>query len=105
MARKSVKITTFSDRIEEYAKEALTEAQQVKIAKTKYLIEKEADIIQVNAEGYTYALIAEVATMELLESGVPKFFIVKNKEGKEVEHEVKIRALDIKNICEPEENK
>jgi len=41
--------------------------------------------------------------MELLESGVPKFFIVKNKESKEVEHEVKIRALDIKNICEPEE--
>ena len=103
MARKSAKIATFSDKMAAYGKESLTEAQQVRIAKNKYLISREADILQAHAEGYTNGLIAKVATMELLESGIQKHFTVKNKEGEEVERETIIGTREIKKICEPEE--
>lgn len=103
MARKSTKIVTFSDKMAAYGKEVLTEAQQVRIEKNKYLISREADILQANAEGYTYVQIAKVATMELLESGIQKHFTVKNKEGEEVERETIVRPMEIKKICEPEE--
>ncbi len=103
MARKSTKIVTFSDQMAAYAKEVLPEAQQVRIAKNKYLMSIEADIRQAKAEGYPYPHIAEVANQEFLDTGVQKTYVVKNKEGEEVERETKIVPMDIKKICEPEE--
>jgi len=101
MARKTTKTVTFSKRMEEYAKEALNEAQQINIEKKKYLLSIEADIIQAKAEGYIFRDIAAVATIELLKSDIQKSCIVKNKEGIEIEKETKITPADIKNICEP----
>lgn len=105
MAKKHMQVMTFSEKMTKYAKDKLSETTQMTIAKKKFLLSIEADINQVKAEGYTYPMIAEVATMEFLKSGVPKFFTAKDKEGIEVQYETKIWTLDIKNICESKNDK
>ena len=105
MSKKHTQALTFSEKMTKYAKNKLTETKRIAIAKKRYLLSKEVDLIKAKDEGYTYAMIAEVATIEFLKLGIQKTFTVKNKEGKEVEFETKIRAVDIKNICEPENNK
>ena len=98
-------VTTFSEEMMNYAKDKLTENQLRVISKNSFLLNKKADFIHAKAQGYTYSMIAEVATIEFLKSGEPRTFSVTNKEGKKVEFETKIRVVDIKNICEPEKDK
>ena len=45
-------------------------------------------------------IIAEVATIELLKTSVPKEFIVTNKEGEQVTPETKYRELKVKEFCD-----
>ena len=93
-------VVTFSEKMENYAKEFLTEAQQVNILKKRYLLSKEEEIIKAHKEGFNNAHIAEVATKELLETGIATSFLGKNKEDEEVERETKIGAADIKKLLE-----
>lgn len=91
---------TFSKRMKEYSKEYLEDGQRVRIAINQYLSSREEDLIQAQIDGYTYAQIAKVATIELLETNVVKTYKVKDKEGKEREVETVITANLIKNFCE-----
>lgn len=105
MAKRHVQAISFSEKLTQYAKDKLPETTQMAIAKKQYLLNIEADIMQAKAEGYTYPMIAEVATIDFLKSGAPKFFTAKDKDGVEVQYETKIWTLDIKNICESENDK
>ena len=103
MARKNTKTKTFSQRMEEYAKNVLGDAQKVRIAKNSYLLDNKDAILRAKVVGYTYAQIAEVATIALLEKNIPISFVVKNKEGEEKTVKTKFYPIDIKNFCEAEE--
>lgn len=100
MTRKKVKEVEFSDRIEKYAKEFIEDTHRVRIAINQYLMLREKDFLQASKEGYTYSQIAKVATLELLESDIPKTFESKDNEGNEIIVETQLRPKDIKNICE-----
>ena len=102
MARKTTKILTFSDALMAHADNVLRDNQKVAIAKKKYLIKNRDDILLAREEGYPYPVIADVATMELLKTDVPKSIMVKNKEGEEITRETKFSPGEIKNLCEPE---
>ena len=104
MFERTSQSVTFSDRMAKFAQDKLSESKRVAIAKAKYLLNKEDDIIQAKKEGYTYPMIAEVATIELIASGTQKSFTVKNKDGVAVQYETKFKVSDIKNICEKESN-
>lgn len=91
----------FSEKIEALAKEELNDIMRVKIAKNTYLMRKKDELTEAREQGYPYALIAQVATEGLLEMGIPKTFIGKNKEGEEVTREVKISPSEIKKFIEP----
>ncbi|SFV57155.1 hypothetical protein MNB_SV-13-1501 [hydrothermal vent metagenome] len=91
---------TFTKRMKEYSKEYLTESQRVRIAANQYVSSRQEDLIQAKMDGYTYSQIAEVATIEFLETNVVKTYKVTDKEGKEKEVETVITAKLIKNFCE-----
>ncbi len=91
---------TFSGKLEALAVQELNESSRVNIAKKSYLMKKKDDILQAIEEGYNYILIAEVATEELLETGIPKSITVTTKEGAEVSREVKFIHDDIRKFIE-----
>ncbi len=102
MARKTTIKTTFLETMTEHANSFLTDHQKMNIAKKKYLINNRDDILLVREVGYSFSIIAEVATLELLKTDVPKSFMAKNKEGEEEERETKFGIGEIKRFCEPE---
>ena len=102
MARKTTKIVTFLEALTEHGNNILTDQQKVNIAKKKYLIENRDDILLAREVGYSVSIIAEVATLELLKTDVPKNYMVKNKEGDEVMKETKFYLSEITKLCEPE---
>lgn len=53
--------------------------------------------------GYTYTMIANAATAELLEAGLPKVFTIKTKQGEEKTKETKFSVKEIKSIVEGKE--
>ncbi len=100
MAKRISKIVTFSDRMDAYAKEVLSDAQKVLVKKKKYLLKNKVEILKAQEIGYTYVQIAEVATIDLLESDIVKQFTWKNKDGIEMDGETKIYPVEIKELCE-----
>ena len=103
MARKSTKIKTFSERMTDYTAGTLDDKNKVRIAKNVYLLDNKDAILRAKAEGYNYRQIAEVATIALLETNVPRKVTFTNREGEELERETELRAGEIKNFCEPEQ--
>ncbi len=102
MARKTTKIVTFMDVLTEHANNVLGDQMKVTIAKNKYLMSNRDEILLAREEGYMFPIIAEVATLELLKTDVPKNFTVKRKEGEEVMVETKFSPAEIRKFCEPE---
>jgi predicted SPOUT superfamily RNA methylase MTH1 len=97
------KKSTFLKKFEKYADNALTEAQKIRIGKTKYLQHHKSEIKKAYNYGYSVGMIAEFATIDLLMgSDLPKQYTFTDKEGNEVTRETKITGTEIKNICEEE---
>ncbi len=96
-------IDTFFVTLAKVTEETFTDIKKVRIVKQLYLLNKKEDILQAKEVGYTYNVIAEVATSELLELNIPKSYIIKDKEGKEITRETKFNTNEIKNFCEPSE--
>jgi hypothetical protein len=86
--------------LEKHAETAMTELQRVVIVKKKYLMVNKEEILQAVAEGYTYPIIAEAATIELLKTDAPKEFTVTNKEGEKLTHETKYIGPEVRQFCE-----
>ena len=87
----------------EMSKGGLSDRQRVSREKKIYIIQHGEDIKQAKAVGYSYALIAEVATAELLEKDLPGSFTLKTKDGEEKIIETKFKIPEIKKFCESEE--
>ena len=100
MARKTTKTTSFLGKLEEYSNIVLTEYQRVSIAKKKYLIDNQNDILRAQKEGYTYKIIAEVATQELLKTNIVKSTVITTKDGEEKEKETLITPAEVKAFLE-----
>lgn len=103
MLKASTNSGTFFEKLNELAKESFDDLKRIKIAKKRYLDNKKDDILQAAKDGYTYPMIAQATTAELLETDVPKSFTRTTKEGKEIVVETKITFAEIKEICEPGE--
>ncbi len=89
----------FLQKLEEYAEATLPDVQKVRIAKIKFLKNNKEEIIQASEAGYGFAMIAEVATMELLKTNVPKYYPFTAKEGELIQRETKFSATEIKIFC------
>ena len=100
MAKRRVANKTFSEKLEALANKELNEVSQIKIAKKLYLVKKKDDILKAMEAGYNNKLIAEVATEELFEMGLPKSIDVITKEGEEVTRDVKFTHEDIRKFIE-----
>lgn len=72
MKMKSKAIYGLAHKLIKYARKELTDQQSVTIAKKYYLINKERDIMEAIAAGYSHDMIAKAATAELLEMDIPK---------------------------------
>ena len=102
MAKRRATSKTFSEKLEALATQKLPEGSRIKIARKSYLIEKKDDILKALEEGYNYSLIAEIATQELYERGIPDSITVTTKDGEEVTREVKFIHQDIIRFIENE---
>ena len=105
MAQKSTKTLTFLENLAKHVKKTESKARQVAIAKKLYFVNHRDEIIQAWEVGYTFSMIAEVATAELLGTGIFKSYTVKNKDGEETTRETKIYTTEIKKFCESETDK
>ena len=94
---------TLFNKLIEAAKENAADQRQARMAKRLFLLDNAEEIKKAKEAGYSYAMIAKATTDTLLEMDIPKTFVVKTKEGKEVTKETKIVPADIKKICEPAE--
>ena len=104
MARTNFFTASFMGGLELYANEVLTEGQKINVAKKSYLEENREEILNALKKGYSYIVIAQYATMELLKTDVLHSYIFKNKEGEEVTVETKIAPADIKKLFEQKED-
>jgi hypothetical protein len=98
--KKSTTASGLLNTLEKHFEAALTDMERVRIAKKRYLMANKEELLQAVAEGYRYLIIAEAATIELLKTGVPKEFVVTNKEGEEVTLETKYGGQEVKEFCE-----
>lgn len=99
MSRKPIKKLTFLDKLSIYAKEVTSEHQQVLIVKKQYLQNHRNEILEAYSIGYSFGLIAEIATRELLDTNVIKEYKIINKEGNEVIIITKFTVGEIKSFC------
>lgn len=97
--------TSLSDKLSKLAKEELADASRVRIAKNSYWLNNKEEIFRAVKEGYPYSLVAKAATAEILETGIPRSYIVKTKEGEETTRETKFSASEMKILCESESEK
>jgi hypothetical protein len=105
MARKKVATQNFLTSFINYTSPELTDAQKVQIARKTYLLENKSDIIKAVDMGYNYNMLAKFITEELLKTDIPKVFVIKNKEGEEIERETKMPAALIRDLYEKEMQK
>ena len=98
------KRSDFFLKFEKYADAILTDVQKVYIAKRKYLKNNKKGILKAYETGYSFGMIAEFATIDLLmQSDLPKAYTFTDKDGNTVSRETKITGTEIKNICEKDE--
>ena len=102
MARRSKSNISFTKKFEEYADGILNDHQKVTIAKRKFLQENKDEILKAANEHYPYYILAEFATIALMETDISKSYIVKDKEDSEVEIQTQFTGVEIKNFCEVE---
>lgn len=93
----------FFNKLAEVSKREVTDRQRVSRAKKIYLIQHGENMKQAKSVGYSYALIAQAATADLIESGLPESFTLKTKDGEEKIVETKFKIPEIKKFCESEE--
>ena len=93
---------TFLEQLEKHAENELTETKRIAIAKKKFLLDNKEDILTAKTCGYSYALIAEAATVTLLGIGIPTNFNSISKDGTETIKETKFNPGEIKKFCEAE---
>lgn len=93
---------TFTEKLAEYLKDSLSEGKKVAIAKNKYLIENRDEILKAKKQGYSFDLIAEFATLELMLTDVPETYSWKDKNGDSKEQETKFYPIDISKFFESE---
>jgi hypothetical protein len=63
-------------------------------------LENKEDIVKAVQMGYSYPMIAEFITEQLLKTDIPKVVTVKNKEGEEVEVETRMKPALVKEFYE-----
>lgn len=102
MARRTKKEESLMEKLAKHATNTLPEQRQAIIAKKTYLVEHKDEIMKAMELGYPYATIADVATEELLKTGIFTQFVVTTKEGEEKTVETKFHPIEIKKFCEPE---
>ena len=96
-------MTKLIKRLSELSQGEFSESKQVRLAKKLFVLENENTIKHAAEAGYNNTMIADAATAELLEAGLPAEFTIKTKEGEEKTKETKFSAKEIKSIVEGEE--
>ncbi len=90
---------SFLDRFEKYIDSSLNISHRVNVAKRKYLMDNQDDIMKAVYLGYGLVSISEFSTKELLKTGVPKNYSYMSKDNKSIEKETKISVSEIEQLC------
>ncbi len=99
MAIEITKRATLLDLLAIEGKSILSDRQKVAIAKKNYLINNRSDLLQAIEAGYRFAMIAKVATDELLNGDVPRNYPVQKEDGDKIIKETKFTVAEIKLFC------
>lgn len=91
---------TFEERLQNISKKSYKDAKLVSIAKNEYLLLNKDKILMAHAIGYTFPVIAEAATEELLHADIPTSFLWLTTKNEKKYSETKFRAGEIKKFCE-----
>jgi len=98
--KKFTKNNQFLNNLEKYAEDLLQEHEIVKIAKLKYLYDHKDAIHKAKLYGYSYKIIANFTTKELLQSNIPRKHQIITRDQEVIEKETMFSASEIKKFLE-----